>query len=85
MSEHKLEAAFQGQPDTTEEPCVYILLDNSNVWIEGARAASRETGANAQPDRTWRVNVGFLLEHIVRGRHFIKGILFGVSAQESLV
>ncbi len=57
-----------------------ILVDNSNVFIEGRKFAARQKGLTKQPtderdpvDWSWRIDFGSLLTQIANGHKIIKG------------
>lgn len=61
-----------------------ILVDNSNVFIEGRKFAARQKGLTKQPtderdpvDWSWRIDFGSLLTQIANGHKIIKAILVG--------
>jgi uncharacterized LabA/DUF88 family protein len=61
-----------------------ILVDNSNVFIEGRKFSARRKGVRRQTleerdpqDPSWRVDFGKLLEFLAEGRTIIAAILVG--------
>jgi uncharacterized LabA/DUF88 family protein len=61
-----------------------ILLDNSNVFIEGKKFSARRKGVLRGPtdthdpqDPSWRLDFGKLLEFLANGREIINAILVG--------
>jgi uncharacterized LabA/DUF88 family protein len=56
---------------------VYVYVDNSNLWIEGQRAYARVHNYNQQFDSRWRIDVGRLKQHILRGRRWTRGTVYG--------
>lgn len=63
--------------------CV-ILVDNSNVFIEGQKASAVRKGQSPlnpgerQPnDISWRIEFGRLLQHLAKGRNIRSAILVG--------
>lgn len=62
--------------------CV-IVVDNSNIWIEGIKYSARLKGMPAGPDGktpcdyTWRIDFGKLLNVAADGKNIRKAILVG--------
>ena len=56
---------------------LHIFLDNSNVWIEGQRAASGAAPGDDRKDGAYRLDFGRLLTHVVRGREIVQANLYG--------
>jgi uncharacterized LabA/DUF88 family protein len=63
--------------------CV-ILVDNSNVFIEGQKFSARRKGLQRGPtdrrdpqDPSWRIDFGALLQFMAEGRTIIAAILVG--------
>jgi hypothetical protein len=61
-----------------------ILVDNSNVFIEGQKFSARKKGISRAPvdtydpvDWTWRIDFGSLLKIVANGHQIIKAILVG--------
>ncbi|MDR1931836.1 MAG: NYN domain-containing protein, partial [Spirochaetales bacterium] len=61
-----------------------ILVDNSNVFIEGRKFAARNKGLVKQSDDqydpvdwSWRIDFGSLLKQVANGHKIIKAILVG--------
>ena len=61
-----------------------ILVDNSNVYIEGAKFSAKRKGvvkgsdSDRDPqDPSWRINFGQLLNHLAHGRTIWHAILVG--------
>jgi uncharacterized LabA/DUF88 family protein len=61
-----------------------ILVDNSNIFIEGMKFSARKRGiAAALPDQSvpcdysWRIDFGALLKQVANGHKIIKAILVG--------
>ncbi|MDR3313821.1 MAG: NYN domain-containing protein [Oscillospiraceae bacterium] len=60
-----------------------ILVDNSNVWIEGMKYAAHTKGMPNQPDGkppqdwSWRVDFGSLLKEVQNGHRLVRAILVG--------
>jgi uncharacterized LabA/DUF88 family protein len=61
-----------------------ILVDNSNVFIEGRKFAARQNGLFRKPmdpydpvDWSWRIDFGSLLKQVANGHRIIKAILAG--------
>jgi len=69
--------------------CV-IVIDNSNVWIEGQKYSAKRKGyvkaANDERDicdPSWRIDFGNLLTEISEGNTIIKAILVGSRPPQS--
>jgi uncharacterized LabA/DUF88 family protein len=63
------------------EECL-ILVDNSNVWIEGMKFSARRQGLPRVDDREaqdwdWRIDFGSLLGNVANGHKIIRAILVG--------
>jgi uncharacterized LabA/DUF88 family protein len=65
-------------------PECLILLDNSNIFIEGQKLSAKRKGVNrVSPtdkdpcDPSWRINFGSLLLHLADGRKIIDAVLVG--------
>jgi uncharacterized LabA/DUF88 family protein len=61
-----------------------ILVDNSNIFIEGRKFSARQKGLIRQPqdqrdpiDWSWRIDFGSLLRQVANGHKIIKAILVG--------
>jgi uncharacterized LabA/DUF88 family protein len=54
-----------------------ILVDNSNVFIEGKRFAAKQRGLESEFDGTWRIDFGALLKEVANGHKIIKAMLVG--------
>lgn len=61
-----------------------ILVDNSNVFIEGRKFSARKKGLLKDPmdqrdpvDWSWRIDFGSLLKQVANGHRIIKAILVG--------
>src|SRR5260370_30167670 len=61
-----------------------ILVDNSNVFIEGRKFSARRKGVQRQSleerdpqDPSWRLDFGKLLEFLAGGRTIVAAILVG--------
>jgi uncharacterized LabA/DUF88 family protein len=61
----------------TELGQLHIFLDNSNVWIEGQRAATGAAVGDKHMDASFRIDFGKLLEHIRKGRTIVEAQLYG--------
>ncbi|MDR3237151.1 MAG: NYN domain-containing protein [Spirochaetia bacterium] len=57
------------------EECL-ILVDNSNVFIEGRKFSSRKKGMS-ELDWSWRIDFGSLLKEVANDHKIIKSILVG--------
>lgn len=67
-----------------DEKHVVVLVDNSNVFIEGQKFSARKKGQQrASTDRrdpqdpSWRIDFGLLLKFMAEGRPIIAAILVG--------
>jgi uncharacterized LabA/DUF88 family protein len=67
-----------------------LLVDNSNVFIEGAKFSARRKGVRRQPgdirepqDPSWRLDFGRLLDFFAEGRDIIDAILVGSTPPTS--
>lgn len=64
------------------EECV-IIVDNSNIWIEGMKCSAKIKGMSATPDGKepcdfkWRIDFGKLLSFVSEGKTIRKAILVG--------
>lgn len=62
--------------------CV-IIVDNSNIWIEGMKLSAQLKGMSKTPDGkepcdfSWRIDFGKLLTHVAEGKTIRKAILVG--------
>ena len=63
--------------------CV-IIVDNSNVWIEGMKLSAKLRGITDAPiegkdpcDYSWRIDFGRLLTEVSNGRNIQKSLLVG--------
>jgi uncharacterized LabA/DUF88 family protein len=60
-----------------------ILVDNSNIFIEGMKFSARSKGIQGTPeqpvpcDYSWRIDFGALLKQVANGHKIIKAILVG--------
>lgn len=63
-----------------EEKCV-VVVDNSNVFIEGqkfsAKTKGKQDATGGVCDPSWRIDFGDLLQHLAQGRHIHAAILVG--------
>jgi len=69
--------------------CV-ILVDNSNVFIEGQKHSARKKGIlKTTPDEkdpcdpSWRVDFGSLISQVAEGKPVLKAILVGSTPPRS--
>jgi uncharacterized LabA/DUF88 family protein len=53
-----------------------ILVDNSNIFIEGKKFSAKKKGLDKE-DWSWRIDFGALLKHVANGHHIISSILVG--------
>jgi uncharacterized LabA/DUF88 family protein len=64
-------------------PNCLVLVDNSNIFIEGQKYSAkrknvpRVAGEREPCDPSWRINFGALLDHLASGRKIIDAILVG--------
>ena len=65
------------------DDCI-ILVDNSNVFIEGQKLSAKNKGINRLPghthdpcDPSWRIDFGSLLKEVSEGKTILKAILVG--------
>jgi uncharacterized LabA/DUF88 family protein len=65
------------------DKCI-ILVDNSNVFIEGQKLSAKKKGIKRQPgdthepcDPSWRIDFGSLLKETSEGNTILKAILVG--------
>lgn len=58
------------------EECV-IIVDNSNIWIEGKKYSARQKGVETGDDPSWRIDFGKLLTVVAEGQKINKAILVG--------
>lgn len=64
------------------DECV-IIVDNSNIWIEGMKLSARLKGiapavdGKEPSDPNWRIDFGKLLNHVAEGKAIRKAILVG--------
>jgi uncharacterized LabA/DUF88 family protein len=54
-----------------------ILVDNSNVFIEGRKFSARKQGITDLIDWSWRIDFGSLLKQVANGHQIINAILVG--------
>lgn len=58
------------------EECV-IIVDNSNVWIEGKKFSAKKKGIKSGDDPSWRIDFGKLLSIVAEKRKIRKAVLVG--------
>ena len=56
--------------------CV-IIVDNSNIWIEGKKYSARQKGIKVGDDPSWRIDFGKLLNVVAEGQKISNAILVG--------
>ena len=56
------------------DKCV-IVVDNSNIFIEGQKFSARCKGHDGDQDPSWRIDFGKLLEQLAAGREIHAAIL----------
>ena len=54
-----------------------ILVDNSNVFIEGQKFSARKHNLPFAQDYSWRIDFGALLQKVANGHTIIEAILVG--------
>jgi uncharacterized LabA/DUF88 family protein len=54
-----------------------ILVDNSNIFIEGKKFAAKRKGLEKAEDWTWRIDFGALLKQVANDHKIISAILVG--------
>jgi hypothetical protein len=64
------------EPRETKPGC-FVVIDNSNVWIEGKRVSARLHEMHVDKDNRWRLNVEALVNCVLDGRKAAKLALFG--------
>lgn len=71
------------------DKCV-IIIDNSNVWIEGQKFSAKKKGkvkTNSEDkdicDPSWRIDFGNLLTEVSEGKLIIKAVLVGSRPPQS--
>lgn len=70
------------------DECV-IIVDNSNIWIEGMKYSAKLKGMGASPDGkepcdySWRIDFGKLLNFVAEGKKIRKAILIGSRPPKS--
>lgn len=52
---------------TLATPGVVVLIDNSNMWIEGKKFAGKSKGLESE-DPSWRIKIGNVVDTVLRGR-----------------
>lgn len=64
---------------------VGIFIDNSNMWIGGKSAYALKYKMKSKECSQWRIKMGALVQHLVRGREILKdgGQLFGSTPPPS--
>lgn len=54
-----------------------IIVDNSNIWIEGKKYSARQKGIEERDDPSWRIDFGKLLTIVAEGQKITNAILVG--------
>ena len=54
-----------------------ILVDNSNIFIEGQKYSAKKRSLSYAQDYSWRIDFGSLLRKVANGHKIIKAILVG--------
>ena len=69
-------------PECNIEPTVpsqhvWIFADNSNIWIEAMKHASRTKGFITKQDHRVRIDIGLLADAVAEGREVVQATLYG--------
>ena len=66
-----------------EKECI-VIIDNSNVWIEGMKLSALKEGIKSSPieekepcDYSWRLSFGNLLNKVSEGKKVVSTLLVG--------
>lgn len=59
-----------------EKKCI-IIVDNSNIWIEGKKFSAKKKGINNGDDPSWRIDFGKLLATVAEEQKIKEAILVG--------
>lgn len=62
--------------DDDMDKCV-IIVDNSNIWIEGKKHSAKQKGTKMKEDSSWRIDFGKLLSVIAGNNEIYKAIFVG--------
>ena len=62
---------------TVPSPHVWIFADNSNIWIEAMKHASKTNGFRCEQDHRVRIDIGRLTDVVAEGRKVKEAILYG--------
>ena len=62
--------------DKKMDECL-ILVDNSNIFIEGQKFSAKRQNSSLKQDYAWRIDFGALLSEVANGHRIIKAILVG--------
>ena len=65
------------RPESTEAAYVYIYVDDSNMWIEAKKLASKQLKLKTQEDPRVRFDIGKVTDVVARGREVARGTLYG--------
>ena len=60
-----------------EKSPIWIFVDNSNIWIEAKKLASKRKGFRSVEDHRLRISIGRLTDVVAGNRDVEKGILYG--------
>lgn len=59
------------------EQAVWIYVDDSNIWIEAKKLASKKKGFKTPEDHRVRIEIGVLTDVVAAGRRVAQGFLYG--------
>ncbi|WP_058186188.1 NYN domain-containing protein [Terracidiphilus gabretensis] len=62
--------------------CV-VVVDNSNIFIEGLKYSAKSKGREGDQDPSWRIDFGRLLKQLARDREIHAAILVGSTPPNS--
>ena len=63
--------------EVSENPPIWIFVDDSNIWIEAKALASRTKHFKTGEDHRVRIDIGKLTDVVAAGRPVAEGILYG--------
>lgn len=74
-----------------EKECI-VIIDNSNVWIEGMKLSALKEGIKSSPieekepcDYSWRLSFGNLLNKVSEGKKVVSTLLVGSRPPKKIV